>query len=183
MQSEKSLIERCIKEEGKAQKELYDLYAPAMMVVAMRYSKSDQEAEDVLQEAFIKVFEKLGSYRGEAGLKFWIKRIVVNTALNHQRSKLYMFPMVDVNDLKEAKDSDVSLADFHFKELLSFIQELPSGCQTIFNLYAIEGYTHKEIGDMLEVSVGTSKSQYARAKQLLKDQINKEDILSYEKAK
>lgn len=183
MQSEKSLIERCIKEEGKAQKELYHLYAPSMMVVAMRYSKSDQEAEDALQEAFIKVFDKLETYRGEIGLKFWIKRIVVNTALNQQRSKLYMFPMVDISDVQENNERDISLADFHFKELLTFIQALPAGCQAIFNLYAIEGYTHQEIAELLNVSVGTSKSQYSRAKLLLRERINKEDTLSYERAK
>lgn len=183
MPPEKDLIERCIKQEGKAQKELYDLYAPTMMVVAMRYSKSDQEAEDVLQESFIKVFDKIKTFRNDSELRFWIKRIVVNTALNHQRSKLYMFPMVDVSDLKEGIKDDFSLADFHFKELLKLIQELPIGCQAVFNLYAIEGYNHNEIAELLNVSVGTSKSQYSRAKQLLRERINQEDKLSYERAK
>lgn len=178
----KNLIDRCIKQESNAQRELYDLYAPSMMVVAMRYSKSDQEAEDVLQEAFIKVFDKIDSYRRESDLRFWIKRIVVNTALNQQRSKLYMFPMVDIKDVDDDLKNDISLSSFHFQELLKLIQELPTGSQTVFNLYAIEGYSHKEIGELLNVSEGTSKSQYARAKKLLREKITKEN-LSYERAK
>ncbi|HNP20061.1 MAG TPA: RNA polymerase sigma factor [Fulvivirga sp.] len=183
MDSEKNLIEACIKGERKAQRQLFDQYASKMLVVSMRYSKSQQEAEDVLQEAFIKVFEKIKTFRGESHLSFWIKRIVVNTALNHQRSKLYMFPMVDVENMHNEFQGDFSLSEYHFSELLKIIQELPSGCQIIFNLFAIEGYSHKEIAELLEISVGTSKSQYARARQLLMARIKKDETLSYERVK
>ncbi len=183
MQSEKRLVDSCIKGERKAQKQLYTQYAGSMMVVAMRYTKSDQEAEDVLQESFIKVFDKINLFRGDSSLGSWIKRIVVNTALNSQRSKLYMFPMVDVEEIHNALESDFSLSDFHFKELLTFIKELPAGCRAIFNLYAIEGYSHKEIAAMLDVSIGTSKSQYARARQLLQERIGTEQTKNYERAR
>ncbi len=183
MHSEKALVESCIKGERSAQKELYTQYSSGMLVVAMRYTKSDQEAEDVLQEAFIKVFQRIKDFRGESSLGSWIKRIVVNTALNSQRSKLYMFPMVDVEVMHNDLETEFSLSEYHFKELLGFIQELPAGCNAIFNLYAIEGYSHKEIASMLDISIGTSKSQYSRARQLLQQRINKESISRYEKAK
>ncbi|MEQ8477130.1 RNA polymerase sigma factor [Fulvivirga sp.] len=183
MDSEKALIQGCIKGDRKAQKQLYDQFAGRMLVVAMRYSKSDLEAEDIIQEAFIKIFEKIKTFREEARLGFWIKRIVVNTALNHQRSKLYMFPMVDVQELNNISDGDFSLSNYHFKELLAFIKELPSGCQIIFNLYAIEGYSHQEIAKMLDISIGTSKSQYFRAKELLKARIGQEEQKSYERVR
>jgi RNA polymerase sigma factor (sigma-70 family) len=105
-------------------------------------------------------------------LPYWIKRIVINTALNAQRSKLYLYPMVDVDTMHETTDS-ISISDFTMSELLEMIQELPSGCQVIFNLYAIEGYKHHEIAKMLEISEGTSKSQYSRAKQLLQEKVMK----------
>ncbi|MBL6449423.1 RNA polymerase sigma factor [Fulvivirga sp. 29W222] len=183
MDSEKALIEGCCKGDRKSQKQLFDLYSKKMMVVAMRYSKSDQEAEDILQESFIKIFEKIKTFRGEARLDFWVKRIVINTALNHQRSKLYLFPMVDVHELNFSEESSFSLADFHFRELLKMIQELPSGCQVIFNLFAVEGYSHKEIAQLLNISEGTSKSQYARAKSLLRDKIETEESISYGNAR
>jgi RNA polymerase sigma factor (sigma-70 family) len=95
-------------------------------------------------------------------------RIMINTALNHQRQKLYMLPMVDVTELNIPESEEVSLAGFHLSELIQMIQLLPDGCRVVFNLFAIEGYSHKEIGEMLEVSEGTSKSQYNRAKMLLR---------------
>lgn len=183
MQSDKQLVDACIKGKREAQRGLYDRFAASMLVVAHRYTKSDQEAEDVLQEAFIKVFEKIKTYREESSLGFWIKRIVVNTALNSQRSKLYMFPMVDVQDMQNELDTDFSLSQFHFKDLIKFIQELPHGCQSIFNLYAIEGYKHQEIAEMLNISVGTSKSQYSRARHLLQTRLKNEDSINYERAK
>ncbi len=183
MDPEKGLIEGCIKGDRKSQKELFDHFSGKMMVVSMRYSKSDQEAEDIMQESFIKVFEKIQTFRGDCRLEFWIKRIVVNTALNYGRSKLYMFPMVDVSQNEITPFGDFSLADFHFRDLLKMIQSLPSGCQVIFNLYAIEGYTHKEIAQELEISEGTSKSQYARARTLLQKMIVEEENLSYGNAR
>lgn len=183
MYPERGLVNGCIKGDRKAQKELFDRFSDKMMVVSMRYSKSDQEAEDILQEAFIKVFDKIQTFRGEGKLEFWIKRIVVNTALNYSRSKLYMFPMVDVSQNEFIPCKDFSLTDFHFKDLLKMIQSLPSGCQVIFNLYAIEGYTHKEIADELEISEGTSKSQYSRARGLLQKMIIGEENLSYGNAR
>ncbi|MEO0556005.1 MAG: RNA polymerase sigma factor [Bacteroidota bacterium] len=176
MTSENSLISGCKNGDRKSQRQLYDQYASKMMMVCLRYSKSDQEAEDILQESFIKVFDKIKGFKEESRLIYWIKRIVINTALNHGRKKLYMFPMVDINEVERQDNDDISISSLQLQELLKMIHELPSGCQIIFNLYAIEGYNHNEIADMLEISVGTSKSQYARARYLLREMIGKEEI-------
>lgn len=162
------LITGCCKGARNAQRALYEKYSGQMYPIALRYSKMQQEAEDILQESFIKVFDKIKNFRRDSSLPYWIKRIVINTALNHQRSKLYLYPMVDVQDLKHYSDSETTLSGFSYQELLKMVKRLPTGCQVIFNLYAIEGYKHFEIAEMLEISEGTSKSQYARAKGLLK---------------
>lgn len=180
MQTEKDLIEDCIKENRAAQKALYDRYCRKMMVVCQRYAKSTQEAEDILQEGFIKVFANIKSFRGDARLETWITRIMINTALNAQRQKLYLIPMVDVDGIDIREDEKVNLAGFHLNDLISMVQSLPDGCRLVFNLFAIEGYSHKEIGDMLTISEGTSKSQYNRAKSLLKVKISQQEK-SYEK--
>jgi RNA polymerase sigma-70 factor (ECF subfamily) len=182
MEDFSKLIEACISEDRKAQKTLYDLFASKMMMICLRYSKSDLEAEDILQESFIKIFKNLKNLREYSNVAAWIKRIVINTALNYQRSKLYLYPMVDVEHLKITYDENIALSNFHHEELLNMIQELPLGCQVIFNLYAIEGYTHKEIAEKLDISEGTSKSQYSRAKTLLQTKLMESDRGNYEKA-
>ncbi|MEQ8337391.1 MAG: RNA polymerase sigma factor [Cyclobacteriaceae bacterium] len=180
--SEEELIKGCCKQDAKAQQQLYDTFAPRMYAVALRYTKMEQEAEDILQEAFLKVFKKIGDFRKDSSLAYWIKRIVINTALNHQRSKLYLYPMVDVNDLNQYSANETAVSSLSQKELMEMIRRLPSGCQIIFNLYAIEGFKHHEIADMLDLSEGTSKSQYARAKSLLKEWINESNKVNYGKA-
>lgn len=169
---EKPLIKACLKGDRQAQEELYRKYAPAMYVICKRYTKAQQEAEDILQESFIKAFKQLKTFKGEVSIGGWIKKIVINTALNHQRSKIYMFPMVDVDELKNTTNGDdLKLSEYSMEELLAMINDLPESCQIIFNLCAIEGYKHREIAKMLDISEGTSKSQYHRAKQLLQHKI------------
>jgi RNA polymerase sigma-70 factor (ECF subfamily) len=182
MEDFNKLIKACVSEDRKAQKKLYDLFASKMMMICLRYSKSDLEAEDILQESFIKIFKNLKNLREYSNVAAWIKRIVINTALNYQRSKLYLYPMVNVEYLKISYDENRALSGFHHDELLKMIQDLPLGCQVIFNLYAIEGYTHKEIAEKLKISEGTSKSQYSRAKTLLQLKLKESDRGSYEKA-
>lgn len=180
--SDEDLIKGCCKGERGAQQRLYDTYGPRMYPVALRYSKMQQEAEDILQEAFVKVFQNIKNFRKDSSLGYWIKRIVINTALNHQRSKLYLYPMVDVNELKSYQSTDLTLSNFNHEELMGMVRKLPTGCQVIFNLYAIEGFKHHEIAKMMEISEGTSKSQYARAKSLLKEWITQSNKIDYDRA-
>lgn len=184
MHNEDEIIEGCIRGDRKSQRCLYDTYSKKMLVVSMRYAKSTQEAEDILQESFIKVFKNIKNFRRESKLSTWIKRIVINTALNHQRSKLYLYPMVDVHEMHDLKDDkDFVLSNFHYEDLLNMIQDLPTGCQVIFNLYALEGYQHDEIAKTLNINVGTSKSQYSRAKKILREKIEIAEKERYEKFK
>jgi RNA polymerase sigma-70 factor (ECF subfamily) len=183
MKEFEQLIKGCIKEDRKAQKKLYDLFAPRMMMICLRYSKSTMEAEDILQEAFIKVFGNLKNLREITNLAAWIKRIVINTALNYQRGKLYLYPMVEIGNLNLCYEENVALSEFRMEELVNMIQELPLGCQVIFNLFAIEGFTHKEIAEKLKISEGTSKSQYSRARTLLKSKIDDGSKDNYGKAR
>ncbi|GHE72082.1 MULTISPECIES: sigma-70 family RNA polymerase sigma factor [Roseivirga] len=162
------LINRCIKGEVKAQRELYDRYAARLMPVAMRYAKSQADAEDILQDAFIKIFNSLESFRHEAQFSTWLRRIVVNTAINHNRKKLYQQPMLDIDKTPLHVEKELVISHLHFTEIMAMMQKLPVGCRTVFNLFAIEGYGHKEIAEMMEITEGTSKSQYARARALLK---------------
>ncbi|MGC4022197.1 MAG: sigma-70 family RNA polymerase sigma factor [Cyclobacteriaceae bacterium] len=176
MLSETDLVSRCAKGERAAQRMLYDRYCRKLMAVCLRYARSTPEAEDILQEGFVKIFNSLKNFRFESKLDTWMIRIVINTALNSQRQKLYLMPMVDVQDSGLQEDEKISLADFHFSELVALIQTLPDGCRIVFNLFAIEGYGHKEIATMLGISEGTSKSQYNRAKTLLRAKLEKSKV-------
>lgn len=173
MLTEQELIEGCRKGERTAQRALYDRFCRKMSVLCLRYSKTTAEAEDILQEGFVKVFNAIRDFRQESKLETWITRIMVNTALNVQRKKLYLYPMVDVEEI-ELPENETSISGIHFQQLLEMIQALPQGCQIVFNLFAIEGYSHKEIAEQLGISEGTSKSQFARAKSLLQQKLAKE---------
>jgi len=173
MLSEDELIEGCKKGDRATQKALYDRYCRKMLAVCLRYSKTTAEAEDIVQEGFVKVFQGLKDFRQESRLDTWITRIMVNTSLNAQRKKLYLYPMVDVTEIV-LPEQEVSISGIHFNQLLEMIQALPHGCQVVFNLFAIEGYSHKEIAETLGISEGTSKSQFARAKSLLQAKILQE---------
>ena len=177
--SEEKLVIGCQKGKREYQQALYDKYCDGMYLVALRYSKMQQEAEDILQESFIKVFKNIKNFRKDSSLAYWIKRIVVNTALNHQRSKLYLYPMVDVNELDDWSERESIVSGLGYEELLDLIRELPTGCQVIFNLFAIEGFKHHEIAKKLQISEGTSKSQYSRAKSLLAEKVVQRDQIKY----
>ena len=177
--SDKFLIKGCKKGKPKAQEALYAKYSKPMYAIALRYVKAVQEAEDILQESFIKVFQNIGKFRGDSSLPYWIKRIVVNTALNHQRSKIFLYPMVDVVNLDDRVVNEDVFSEFSYQELVKMIMTLPDGCRIIFNMYAIEGYKHHEIAEKLKISEGTSKSQYSRAKKLLIKMLESKNHIKY----
>jgi RNA polymerase sigma-70 factor (ECF subfamily) len=171
------LVKDCLRSVPAAQKQLYDCFSEQMLGVCYRYTKSMGDAEDILQDGFVKVFRHLHSYKNEGELGAWIRRIMVTTALNYlKRNKRYRVDLsYDNNDvLHPVIDNDAEVK-ISAKELAELIRQLPTGYQTIFNLHAVEGYTHVEIGKMLGISEGTSRSQYSRARSLLIEWINKNE--------
>ncbi|HEY2720594.1 MAG TPA: sigma-70 family RNA polymerase sigma factor [Chitinophagaceae bacterium] len=162
------LVKDCLKGKSEAQRQLYEHFAETMLGVCYRYTKSLRDAEDVLQEGFIKVFFNLKQFRSEGELGAWVRRIMVTTALNflkrnhNYRDQMY-FPAEHLHPVINEDPAIILQA----KELTDLIRQLPPGYQTIFNLHAIEGYSHVEIGEMLGITDGTSRSQYARARALL----------------
>ncbi|MBS1511375.1 MAG: sigma-70 family RNA polymerase sigma factor [Bacteroidetes bacterium] len=162
------LVKECLKNDRAAQKQLYEQYAEVMLGVCYRYTKSLADAEDVLQEGFIRVFKNLHQYRNEGELGAWIRRVMVTSALNYlKRNAKYQHDLFfEKADLHPVADENPAI-NLDSKELASLIQQLPTGYQTIFNLHAVEGYSHVEIGGMLGITDGTSRSQYARARALL----------------
>ncbi len=170
----KELVREALKLKPEAQRQLYEHFAPAMLGVCFRYTKSISDAEEVLQEAFIKVFRNLHQYKHEGELGAWIRRIIVNTALNFLKTnKRYQTDLLYNEMPLHLVSADNPLIQLQAKELSELIRQLPTGYQTIFNLHAVEGYTHVEIAAMLGISDSTSRSQYARARALLIEWIKK----------
>ena len=154
------------------QRQLYERFAGKLFVVCKRYVRDPDEAEDVLQDAFVKIYRHLDQFRFECPLEAWLKRIVINTALKYLRKEKPWENTVDVQELAPLlPQADESLPALNYQYLLRLIQELPPGCRTVFNLYAIEGYNHPEIAELLGIAEGTSKSQYSRARTLLQQKI------------
>lgn len=168
---ESDLIRGCIEGNRRMQEELYRRFSPRMYAVCLRYAGNAEEAEDILQEGFIKVFKKLDSFRSEGSFEGWVRRIFVNTAIEHFRRKRYLMPITEKEENTiEGKYTSV-LDDLGAKDIMALVQELSPGYRTVFNMYVVEGYTHKEIADMLGISEGTSKSQLSRAKVILQDMV------------
>ena len=162
------LVRECLKGKSQAQRELYEHFAEIMLGVCYRYTRSVRDAEDVLQEGFVKVFHHLKQYKQEGELGAWIRRIMVNTALNYlKRHRKYQEEMFFTEEYLHPVADDDPIVRLNSKELADLIRQLPQGYQVIFNLHAVEGFTHVEIGEMLGISDGTSRSQYSRARNLL----------------
>ena len=168
------IIKACIKGDRKAQKQLYQLLADKMFGVCLRYAASEDEAKDILQDGFIKVFLNLKQFNFKGSFEGWVRRIMVNTALEKFRDKNYLFA-VNMSQNYEAGDSEYDhiLSDMSANDLLNLIKELSPQYRMVFNLYAIEGYSHKEISEIMNIKEGTSKSNLSRAREILKDKINK----------
>ncbi len=167
--SEADLIRGCIAGERRMQEILYQRFSPKMYAVCLRYANKTEDAQDILQDGFVKVFKNLHMFRGEGSFEGWIRRIFVNTAIEHYRRQVNLYPVTEGHEnVLEAKEVSV-MDSLSMKDLMSVIQELSPGYKTVFNLYAIEGYTHKEIAEMIGISEGTSKSQLARAKGILQN--------------
>ncbi|MEX1002315.1 MAG: RNA polymerase sigma factor [Crocinitomicaceae bacterium] len=167
--TDEQLVKECVSGNSVAQKKFYDLFARKMMGVCLRYTNNHEEAQDVLQDAFIKIFNKLSDYESKGSLEGWVRRIMVNTALDAYRKAKKHQKNVDVNSVSYLLDSDdFILETIHAEDLMKVIKAIPEGYRVVFNLFAIEGYSHKEIAERLGVTESTSKSQYSRAKKMLR---------------
>ncbi|NPA67812.1 MAG: RNA polymerase sigma factor [Chlorobi bacterium] len=166
----RQIIKKCKAYDKKAQKELYDIYSPVLYGICLRYGKSEAEAEDILQDAFIKILTKINDFDDRGSFEGWMKKIVVNTAITAYHKNKKHNELYDITEIKESDTESYSFGEEAFtkEELMNVINSLPEGYRVIFNLYAIEGYKHKEIAEMLNISHNTSKSQYLRAKEKIR---------------
>jgi len=185
MISEEELIEGCKKGKRWAQSELYNRYSASMLGVSMRYCRNVSEAEDALQEAFIRIFKYVKNFEGrhEGSLSAWIKTIVVNTTLSHNRNNKKHHYTEDIDDVQVSADTtplfddEMDVSRRKQEAIMKSMQELPVGYRTVFNLYVVEGYTHKEIAEILDISENTSKSQLSKARKYLKKLLGIEENL------
>jgi len=175
--TDEELVKGCISKTPTVQRLLFERFSRKMMGVCLRYASRSEEAEDMLQNGFIRVFEKIESFRGTGSLEGWIRKIIVNESLSYLRKNKALKLNIDIEDAKYMIPGNSHVAEnMNEKDLLKIIQQLPVGFRTVFNMYAIEGYSHKEIAELLGISEGTSKSQYSRAK------VHLQNILKTEQA-
>ncbi|RYY37464.1 MAG: sigma-70 family RNA polymerase sigma factor [Sphingobacteriaceae bacterium] len=177
------LIKRCKTGDRKACEMLYKQFAPKMLAVCLRYAVDRMEAEDMLQNGFIRVFNKLNDFRGEGSFEGWMRRIMVHSSIEYYRKHHKMLQVVDIDESGyEPSVNAAAAANLDAKDLMAIIQQLAPGYRMVFNLYAIEGYSHKEIAEIVGITEGASKSQLSRARTILKDLIAKSDGERYEYA-
>lgn len=169
--TEQDLIAGCLKGQRQAQKALFEMYAGKMIAVCRRYTRNHQEAEDVLQDGFVKIYSHLDSFDHAGSFEGWIRRIFINTALKLISRKSYQNEQSGLDNTPDQSINPSVFSRLGEKELLALIDTLPDGYRTVFNLYAIEGYSHKEISDMLHIRESTSRSQLLKARKLLQNKV------------
>ncbi|NOY36029.1 MAG: RNA polymerase sigma factor [Chlorobi bacterium] len=173
---DKEIIKGCLENNRRSQELLYRKYATQMYHLCLAYAPRE-EAMDILQEAFFKVFRKINQFQKNGSLAGWIRRVVTNTAIDHYRSNLKNGVQVELTDVHTHElNAQPASEDIHYEDLLKVVNHLPESARMIFNLYALEGFTHKEIAEKLEISIGTSKSQFSRARKILSGYIEKYDL-------
>jgi RNA polymerase sigma factor (sigma-70 family) len=181
MPESENLIARCLLKDAKSQKELYDLYKRRIMGLCRRYTRSKEEAEDVYQEIFVRVFQNISQLKNYEHLDQWIKKISINTAVNYyHKNKRHNYVDERNGYLFENEDYNLILSQFTDDMLIKIINELPDGYRMVFNLHEVEGYSHHEIGELLNISEVTSRSQLNRAKQTLKSKLKELGVVKYE---
>jgi RNA polymerase sigma factor (sigma-70 family) len=175
MDGEKDILAGCKQGRSSAQRKLYDAYSRLLLGVCNRYAASIEEAEDIMQEGFVKIFLHISEFKGDGSLVAWMRRIMINTAITHYHKMRKHRYHDDLDDVRESnfEDSDWSEADFTREELYNVIHRMPDGYRMVFNLYAVEGYKHREIAEILEIDENTSKSQYSRARRWLQERLKK----------
>ncbi len=176
MNEETLLVKACADGNPVAQQQLFDRYSKKMMGVCLRYAEDRMEAQDILQEGFIKVFDAIKSFSHTGSLEGWVRRIIVNTALDNYRRTKAKRHAVNIDDVEYTLKEEAGVVEhYSAQHLMDMIHQMPEGYRVIFNLYAIEGYSHKEIAKQMGISESTSKSQYSRARAYLQKALEKED--------
>src|SRR6201999_1854631 len=177
--TEESILKGCLRNDAVAQKELYNRYSPKMLAVCYRFAHNREDAEDMLQEGFIKVFSQIHTFRNQGAFEGWIRRIIVHTCINNLKKNKKFNESLDIVHAHGIQVREESVPCIvQAKQIVECIRILPIGCRTVLNLYAIEGYSHREIADMLDIEESTSRSQYTRAKQMLEDILIRKKILT-----
>ena len=177
MRVEANLIKSCMQQDPTAQKVLYDKYSDLFYAICLRYLKSPMDAEDALVESFYKIFSKISQFKDEGSFEGWMKRIVVNECLMKIRKSSNLNLHVDIDQAYNVSSEETIISDMNYKELLSLMNELPNGYRTVFNLYVIEGFKHREIAETLGISINTSKSQLILAKKKMREIFKKKHNL------
>jgi len=176
--TEEAMLQGCFNNEALAQQELYHRYSPKMLSVCYRYAKSREDAEDMLQEGFIKVFTQIHQFQNRGALEGWIRKIIVHTCINNLKKNKKFSESVDIIHASSLQVREESIPSIlQAKQVVECIRMLPIGYRTVLNLYAVEGYSHKEIAGMLDIEESTSRSQYTRAKAMLEDILLRKKIL------
>ncbi len=182
--TEEAILQGCLKNEAPAQKELYNRYSPKMLAVCYRFAHNREDAEDMLQEGFIKVFSQIHTFQNKGAFEGWIRRIVVHTCINSLKKNKRFNESVDIVFATGVQVREESIPSIvQAKQIVECIRILPIGYRTVLNLYAIEGYSHKEISVMLDIEESTSRSQYTRARQMLEEILIRKNILQKPKEK
>ncbi len=166
-----NIIQGCLKGDRKCQEQLYGLFSTRMFGLCLQYADNYDDACDIMQEGFIKVFRKLDQYEGRGAFEGWVRRIMINTALERYRSQLHLHPLTAREMISDDAANEEVLDKLSAEELIKLVRELPPRYRMVFNLYAIEGYQHKEIAGIMGITTGTSKSNLARARNILQRKI------------
>lgn len=169
--TEKQLVSLCLEGDRVACKNLFDMYSGKMMALCYRFSRDRNEAEDIMQEGFVRVFTKLHLFSGKGSLESWMKRVIINTAIKYREKHITRHNYSEIENLHIQDIAPTVIDELSKEEILDLIQELPDGYRRVFNMYVIDGYSHKDIGKMLNIGESTSRSQLVKARTLLKQKL------------
>lgn len=175
MMSDQQIIDGCVRHDRRAQQELYDRYSHFLLGICLRYAADKAEAEDILQESFLKIFFNIRDFSGTGSFIGWLRKVAVNTAITHYHRNLKFRFHVEIEEYVSVETGVSSFEEDFFtsEELFMVLNDLPAGYRMVFNMYAIDGYKHKEIAEILGIDTNTSKSQYSRAKAAIRDKLEK----------
>lgn len=169
--TEKELLALCLEGDRYACKQLFEMYSGKMMALCYRFARDKNEAQDIMQEGFIRVFKKLDLFKGTGSFESWMKRVMINTALKYREKNITKHSYSEIDNVHVFDKTPTIIEELSKEEVLKHIQTLPDGYRTVFNLYVIEGYSHKDIGQMLNIGESTSRSQLVKARNLLKQKL------------